>query len=164
MLDVVDSNDLFVERVSRSDIHRRNLLHRAVHVFVFNKAGELYLQKRSHLKDTHPGKWDSSASGHVDAGERYADCAVRELREELFVRPRKELRRLAKLKAGPETDWEFIELFRCDYGGKIKTHSSEIDCGGFFPLEEIADWVEDRPQDFATGFVTCFRHFVIKGL
>ncbi|NNE91941.1 MAG: ribosomal RNA small subunit methyltransferase A [Verrucomicrobiales bacterium] len=164
LFDVVDENDLFVERVSRIDVHKRNLRHRAVHVFLFNNEGELYLQKRSHLKDSHPGKWDSSASGHVDAGERYADAVIRELKEELFVRPRKELKLLAKLKAGPETDMEFIELYRCDYGGKIKTHTSEIDCGGFFPLEEVADWVDDRPHDFATGFVTCFRHFVIKCL
>ena len=163
LLDVVDEHDLFLERVRRSDIHKRKLLHRAVHVFLFNKDGEIYLQKRSHHKDTHGEKWDSSASGHLDSGEKYADAAVRELKEELFVRPRKPLERIAKLKAGPETDNEFIELYRCDFSGKIRTHSSEIDCGGFFPLEDLADWVDDRPGDFATGFVTCFRHFIIKG-
>ena len=37
-------------------------------------------------KDTFPGAWDSSSSGHVDSGEDYDDCAVRELREELGLR------------------------------------------------------------------------------
>ncbi len=162
-LDVVDANDLVIEQVRRSEIHKRKLLHRAVHVFVFNKNGDLYLQKRSHWKDTHGEKWDSSASGHLDPGENYADAAVRELNEELSIRPRKELERILKLKAGPGTDNEFVELYRCDYGGKIKVHTSEIECGGFFPLEEIADWVDDRPGDFATGFVTCFKEFLLKG-
>ena len=34
-------------------------------------------------KDSSPGLWDSSASGHLDCGEDYDACAVRELREEL---------------------------------------------------------------------------------
>ena len=38
--------------------------------------GELFLQKRSRLKDRHPNVWDSSAAGHVDAGEEYDEAAV----------------------------------------------------------------------------------------
>ncbi|MCB1233734.1 MAG: ribosomal RNA small subunit methyltransferase A [Verrucomicrobiae bacterium] len=164
IFDVVDKRDNVTGRATRADVHERKLLHRAVHVFLFNKEGELYLQKRSHLKDSHPGRWDSSASGHLDTGERYADAAHRELKEELMVRPRKPLERLGKIAAGPGTDWEFIELYRCEYGGKVRTHGNEVATGGFFPLEEIADWVDDRPQDFATGFVTCFRWFVVNVL
>ena len=67
----------------RSEVHRLGLLHRAVHVLVFNSRGEIFLQKRSMTKDREPGKWDSSSSGHVDSGEDYDACAVRELREEI---------------------------------------------------------------------------------
>jgi len=56
-----------------------------VHVFVFNKHGDVYLQKRSHLKDVHPRMWDSSAAGHLDVGESYAVCALREAKEELGI-------------------------------------------------------------------------------
>ena len=54
-----------------------------MHVLVFNSRGEIFLQKRSMTKDREPGKWDSSSSGHVDSGEDYDACAVRELREEI---------------------------------------------------------------------------------
>ena len=63
-------------------MHREGLKHRAIHVLVFNARGEIFLQKRSMTKDTFPGAWDSSASGHLDSGEDYDACAVRELREE----------------------------------------------------------------------------------
>ncbi len=77
LFDVVDEEDQRSSgrRPVREVVHREDLLHRAVHVFVFNKhRKELFLQKRSRrLKDKHPGVWDSSAAGHLDAGEGYQE-------------------------------------------------------------------------------------------
>jgi 16S rRNA (adenine1518-N6/adenine1519-N6)-dimethyltransferase len=33
----------------------------------------------------------------------------------------------------------------------------EIACGQFFRIEHIADWIAARPQDFAGGFIECFK-------
>ena len=151
-LDVVDENDNVIEQLPRPEIHERKLLHRAVHVFVLNKRGELYLQKRSMLKDSHPGKWDSSASGHVDPGESYFDCAVREI----AVEPKGELKCVARLEASDATDQEFIEVYEGQASGKIKVHGKEVDSGRYFSRDQIRSWIEKRPEDFATGFRTCF--------
>ena len=67
--DVVDLADRVIGRATRNEVHQKGLYHRAVHVLVFNSQGQLFLQKRSASKDTFPGKWDSSASGHLCAGE-----------------------------------------------------------------------------------------------
>src|SRR5436190_8691061 len=83
IFDVVNERDEVIDRQPRREVHRLGLLHRAVHVLVFNARGEVFLQKRSMSKDTSPGLWDSSASGHLDSGEVYDYCAVRELREEI---------------------------------------------------------------------------------
>ena len=85
LFDVVDEDDTVQRQERRAVVHAEGLLHRAVHVFAFNKRGELFLQKRSGLKDVHPGLWDSSAAGHLDAGEDYEAGAVREVEEELGV-------------------------------------------------------------------------------
>ena len=164
IFDVVDENDEVVGQASRAEVHREKKLHRAVHVFLFNRKGELFLQQRSLLKDSHPGKWDSSASGHLDSGEDYATAAARDLAEELMVTPDAPLERICKIPAGPETDWEFIEVYRGDFQkGKIRTHGNEIGAGAFFPVEEVAVWIAARPEDFATGFRTCFHWFREKG-
>ena len=156
MFDVVDERDEVTGQAERGKVHAEGLLHRAVHMFVFNKAGELYLSLRSHLKDTHPGRWGSSAAGHLDAGESYADAALRELDEELKIAPKDALKRLLKLPAGPETDQEFVELFACRPSGKVRTHGSEIAGGRYFPLELIDQWMAARPDDFTPGFRSCF--------
>src|SRR5436189_1813515 len=85
IFDVVNERDEVIGQECRSEVHRLGLRHRAVHVLIFNQRGEVFLQKRSMQKDTFPGAWDSSASGHLDRGEGYDDCALRELQEELGV-------------------------------------------------------------------------------
>ncbi len=62
----VDSNDNVLGSVTRRQAHQDpTLIHRAVDVLVFNDQNEILLQKRSHHKDTNPGTWTISASGHV---------------------------------------------------------------------------------------------------
>ena len=106
IFDVVNERDEVIGQQSRSEVHRLGLMHRAVHVLVFNAAGQVFLQKRSMTKDRQPGLWDSSASGHVDCGEYYDTCAVRELREEIGLQLDEPPRRLFKLAACAETDQE----------------------------------------------------------
>ena len=83
IFDVVDEFDKVIGQKPRSEVHAEGLRHRAVHVLVFNEDNELFMQKRSKTKDTWPGAWDGSCTGHVDAGEDYKEAAHRELQEEL---------------------------------------------------------------------------------
>src|ERR1700756_3847872 len=106
IFDVVNDRDEVIGQNTRSEVHRLGLRHRAVHVLVFNRRGELFLQKRSLKKDTFPGTWDSSASGHLDSGEDYDACAVRELREELGWNVERAPVRLFKIEACEQTGQE----------------------------------------------------------
>jgi isopentenyldiphosphate isomerase len=105
IFDVVNERDEVVGQLPRREVHRQKLRHRAVHVLVFNGRGELFLQQRSLTKDNFPGVWDSSSSGHVDSGEDYDPCTLREVREELGVQLPRVPDRLFKLEATPETGW-----------------------------------------------------------
>ena len=84
LFDIVDDNDVVIGQAARSECHGNPaLVHRAVHVMVFNREGDLLLQKRSADKDIQPGKWDTSVGGHLDSGESYLAAAHREMKEEL---------------------------------------------------------------------------------
>jgi 16S rRNA (adenine1518-N6/adenine1519-N6)-dimethyltransferase len=157
IFDVVDAEDQVTGQQSRHEVHRQNLLHRAVHVFVFNARGDLFLQRRSRWKDTHPLKWDSSAAGHVNAGEAYAETAPREIEEELGVSATVE--EIAALPPSQMTGWEHVRLYRAQHEGPFQLNPAELDGGGFFTPDQIDRWTTARPQDFATGFLECWRQF-----
>ena len=158
LFDVVDEEDNVVRQEVRDVVHRQDLLHRAIHVFVFNKRKELFLQKRSRLKDKHPGMWDSSAAGHLNAGEGYQDTAVRELEEELGI-VSDELQEIASIKASANTGWEHIKLYLARHDGSMRFPCSEIEAGQWFPIDQIREWVNARPDDFASGFIECWQVF-----
>ena len=157
IFDVVNERDEVIGRAPRSEVHARGLLHRAVHVLVFNARGEVFLQKRSMLKDRQPGVWDSSCSGHLDAGEDYDACAVRELREEIGLTSARPPERLFKLAACGETDAEFVWVYGCESDGPFTLHPEEIECGGWFVPAEVTRWMAERPQDFASALLFLWR-------
>jgi isopentenyldiphosphate isomerase len=168
IFDIVNECDEVVGQNTRRQVHARGLWHRAVHVLVFNARGEVFLQKRSMRKDIAAGKWDSSASGHLDSGEDYDACAVREVREEIGLdlksgtrgtRP-SELEKLFKVDARKETGWEFCWIYRCESEGPFVLHPDEIETGAWFARDAVTKWVNEKPQDFASAFVLIWKMFL----
>lgn len=152
IFDVVNERDEVVGQAPRSEVHAKKLLHRAVHVLVFNARGQVFLQKRSMLKDTAKGKWDSSSSGHVDSGEDYDPCAVREVWEEIGLKLERPPERILRLEACADTGQEFVWVYRCQSEGPFTLHPEEIERGDWFAPEEITRWMAERPREFARAF------------
>jgi isopentenyldiphosphate isomerase len=163
IFDVVNDRDEVIGRERRSEIHRRGLKHRAVHVLVFNRRGEVFLQKRSLKKDCHPGVWDSSASGHLDSGESYDACVARELREELGWEAAAPPEKLFKMAACAETGQEFVWVYRVEAEGPFTLHPEEIERGGWFAPDAVSRWLAERPAEFASGFALLWQRWTASG-
>ncbi len=155
IFDVVDEKNEVIGQRPRGEVHAEKLRHRAVHIFVFNKRGEIFLQKRSRWKDKQPRKWDSSAAGHVNAGDTYEGTAPRELEEELGITAPVEL--VGEIDACHNTGWEFVKIYKARHNGPFRLPPSEIESGDFFTIAQVARWIATRPQDFAKGFLECWR-------
>ena len=165
LFDVVDELDRVIGQMARREVHRLKRRHRAVHVLAVNRAGQVFLHRRSMQKDLFPGYWDSSCAGHVGAGEDYDGTAVRELEEELgwklppdaMVRevgaPRPLLERLFKIEAREETGQEFVWVYRVEAEGPFTLQADEIERGEWFTLEEIDRWLAERPQEMAPALL-----------
>lgn len=159
LFDVVNAADEVTGTATRGEVHAKDLIHRAVHVFVFNKRGDLLLQKRSSLKDRHPGVWDSSVSGHLDSGEDYAAAALRELSEEMGIAADAAPEELQRILPSVETGWEHVRLYQIRHDGNIRFPAAEVEAAMWFPVQEVAAWVSARPSDFAPGFLQCWKLF-----
>lgn len=157
LFDVVNEHDEVIGQRTRRDVHQLGLRHRAVHVLVFNSRGALFLQKRSMSKDCFPGAWDSSAAGHLNPGEDYDECAVRETREELGMVLCQAPTRLFKIAACAETGQEFVWVYRCAAEGPFQLQAEEIERGDWFTRQRIDAWTAESPADFAPGFLLIWR-------
>ena len=161
IFDVVDERDQPIGRLSRREVHRQGLRHRAVHVLVFNRNGEIFLQKRSILKDNFPGAWDSSAAGHLDCGEDYDACAIREVREELGLSLAEVPEKIMRLEACEETGQEFVWVYRTEHEGPFQLQPEEIETGGWFAPNHVTRWIAEKPEDFAPSFICIWRRLSI---
>jgi isopentenyldiphosphate isomerase len=160
IFDVVNERDEVIGQQERREVHRLGLMHRSVHVLVFNATEQVFLQKRSMTKDRQPGLWDSSASGHVDAGEDYDACAVRELGEEVGLHLSAVPQRLFKLAACAATDQEHVWVYRCEAEGPFYLHPEEIERGGWFAPAEVTRWMAERPQEFASALLVIWKKII----
>ncbi len=139
-LEIVNEKGEVIGRARRSEIHGNpSLMHRVVHVLVFNREGELLLQKRSLTKDVAPGKWDTSVGGHVGIGEELLLSAKREMEEELGITGC-DPEYLYEYIHGNPYETELVTTYRCiSSGEEIHFSRDEIDEVRFWGLKEIEE-------------------------
>jgi len=157
---IVDENDRITGQASRKHIHQNKLLHRSVHILVFNSRKQLFLQKRALCKDENPGLWDTSSAGHVDAGESYDDCAHRELWEELHLKA--VLKPCMKISACHETYGEHVQVYTCITDDAIQINPDEISEGAYFDLGQIQEKISINPAQFTSSFKLIFNQTLAK--
>lgn len=157
--DVVDRSDRVIDRASREEVHQNGLLHRSAHLLVFDGSGRVLLQKRSMVKDRFPGRWDSSVSGHVDSGESYDQCIVREAMEEIGIRLAATPERLFKVDACNETDQEFSWVYRTYSEGPFAPNKEEISEIGWFTGDEVSHLVKTDPESVSPSFALIWSKF-----
>jgi len=136
-LEIVNERGEVICLAPRTEVHSNpSLMHRVVHVLVFDPEGKLLLQKRSLTKDVAPGKWDTSVGGHVGIGEELSLSAAREMEEELGVSGC-DMEYLYSYIYRSRHETELVSTYRCTYSGDIPFNKNEVDEVRFWSLDEI---------------------------
>lgn len=161
LLPVVEQNGLVTAQAPRAVCHERGLLHPVVRLFVINRAGEFFLQKRSASKEVCPSLWDNAATGHVVFGESLAETLYRESAEEIGLWQYNPVRIGAYLcEAGGER--ELVALYAAVGSFVLNPHNDEVEEGRY--------WTEDQVTAalgtgvFTPGFEYDWRNFKDKAL
>jgi len=144
LLAVVNERGEIIKTLPRSEIHGNpSLMHRVVHVHVFNSKNELLLQKRSMTKDVAAGKWDTSVGGHVNAGETLDEAVKREMEEELGITTCTPGFLYSYIHSN-DYETELVYTYSCSHDGTINFQKDEID--------EVRPWsMEDIKQNIGSG-------------
>lgn len=139
----VDDSDNVLGSVTRGEAHRNpNIKHRSIFILVFNGALELLLQKRSQYKDTFPGFWTLSSSGHVEFGQSYDEAAKRELEEELGLQL--ELTPQKKIYLPEESEFSWIYKANLSTKKEINFDRTEISEVKFVAIEKLPELLMDH--------------------
>ena len=166
LLEVVNHKGEVVSILPRNSIHGNpSLIHRVVHVLVFNTKGDLLLQKRSMNKDVAPGRWDTSVGGHLNPGEDPLSAARREMKEELGISGG-EPRFLYTYTHTNSYETELVYTYSCLYEGEIYFNPEEIDEVKFLSLEMIGEHMGKKilSDNFEHEILNYTRYVENRGL
>jgi isopentenyldiphosphate isomerase/intracellular septation protein A len=135
--DIVTEKGEIKGKAPRSVVHGNpQLLHPVVHLHVFNKKGQIYLQKRAMSKEVQPGKWDTSVGGHIHSGEDVNTALHREAMEELGINV-ENFQPLYSYVMRNDFESELVHTFRIVSNGPFKINRDEIIFGKFWRLNDI---------------------------
>ena len=138
-----DQAGAVVGATTRSRVRDEGLWHAAGVVLVRSGDGSaVYVHLRTAVKDVFPSTWDCWAGGVVAAGETPAECARRELAEELGVRGVEPVPLFTKVyDDGRNRCHNFA--FEVRWDGPIRHQAEEIVEGRWIPLEDLRAWIDD---------------------
>jgi isopentenyl-diphosphate delta-isomerase type 1 len=151
LLVVVNERNEEIGCERRCIIHEQHLLHRAVHVLIFNTAGKLLIQQRSALKDTFPLHWEC-VGGHLGPGETYEAAAAREVQEELGV-PARNMTKLATIAACDVTGQEFVEVYSAVVEDAPNPDPAEVIAVELMEPEQLWNMMQGGRLDFSPSFI-----------
>jgi isopentenyl-diphosphate delta-isomerase type 1 len=162
-LNIIDENDHIVGKDTRENIHKNGLLHREIHVWVYNQNGEILFQRRSKTKDTFPNLLDASVGGHVEIGDDYLTSAIKELEEETGIKAKtKDLIHIAKMRktSNDEVTGTINNVIRkiyayefCGDARNLKLEKGKATSLEFWKIDRILHMDDKEKKEFIASVV-----------
>ena len=152
---LLNEADQHIGLMEKLEAHQKGLLHRAFSVFLFNKKGEMLLQKRANTKYHSPNLWTNAVCSHPRNGESYKNGALRRLNEELGISTEIEekFHFIYKADVGQnlwehELDYVFVGI----YEGIFNLNPNEVSETRYISLVDLQKEMLSNPDNFTEWF------------
>ena len=162
-LNIIDENDNIIGKDTRENIHKNGLLHREIHVWIYNKNGEILFQRRAKTKDTYPDLLDASVGGHVEIGDDYLTTSIKELEEETGIKAEaKDLIYITKMrrkgydKVTGMTNNTIKRVYVYEFNGNpkdLKLEEGMATSLEFWKIDNILHLTDEERKDFIASVV-----------
>ena len=156
---LVNEKDEAVGSMEKIEAHEKALLHRAFSIFIFNKKGEMLLQKRADNKYHSPKLWTNACCSHPQPGEELLQSATKRLQEEMGFET-------SLTKAfdfiynvpfdNGLTEHEFDHVFIGSYDGAVEPNHEEVSDYCYKSMADLKESVVDNSRSYTEWFKIAF--------
>ena len=156
---LVNEADEAIGSMEKMEAHEQALLHRAFSVFLFNRKGEMLLQKRAATKYHSPSLWTNACCSHPIPGEETKDAALRRLEEELGFTTAINKAFHFTYKAVFDnglTEHEFDHVFVGEYEGNMQLNADEVSEVCYKSMSDIKTEIEHKAGAYTEWFKIAF--------
>ena len=159
---LVDQKDQEVGLMEKLEAHQKGLLHRAFSILLFNKNGELLLQKRAQGKYHSGGLWTNTCCSHPRPAEDIKTAAKRRLIEEMGIEATPEF--AYKFMYRTKLDDNLIEheldhVFTGNFDGTPQINASEVEDWKYINLKTLKKDMNERPEAYTYWFRLIMEQF-----
>jgi len=156
---LVNKKDKVIGVEEKMKAHLQGKLHRAFSIILFNKKGEVLIQKRAKSKYHSAGLWTNTCCSHPRPKEKIDQAAKRRLKEEMGIETdlKKIFSFIYKAKLGSLVEYEFDHVFFGRFNGKPKPNEKEVEDWQWIKLAELKTDIAKNPQKYTTWFKIIFE-------
>lgn len=159
---LVSPDDEVLGQMEKMKAHEAGLLHRAFSVFLFNKNGDMLLQKRACEKYHSPGKWTNAVCSHPRIDETYLQAAERRLWEELGIKTKltSKFNFIYKADVGNQLwEHELDHVFIGEFEGDFHLNKGEVEEIRYLSKENLEREMKENPEHFTEWFKIILKEY-----
>jgi isopentenyl-diphosphate delta-isomerase len=147
---LVDKEGKEIGKGEKLKVHQEGKLHRAFSIFIFNKKGELLLQKRAKSKYHSPCLWSNTCCSHPRPGFDIKEEAKKRLKEEMGIETDlKEIFSFTyKAKVGGLIEHEFDYVFIGKFDGNPKPSKKEVEAWKWISWNFLKSEIKENPEKY----------------
>jgi isopentenyldiphosphate isomerase len=140
IIDIINENNEVVDKATRTDVIKNNLLHRAVKIVVINDKEEFLLCKMPENQEITGNKYEIGIWGEVLSDETFEDAMYRKLKDSLHINPPPVF--VKKFRYENEISKAIVHLYALTYEEEIKLKNARIKDAKFLSITKIEQMID----------------------